>query len=170
MNRETSLINGLKNRKEQSFRDVYNSYNRLVYYIAFTILKNKEEAEEAMQDTFVRLMETIDSYQDQGKFKQYITKMAKSIAIDRYRKQKRSTSDPYDDNTMTEETDTTADVLLTLEMTLDKDEAYIATLHIVYDFTFREIAEDMNESLGVIQAKYYKAMQKLRKYYKGREN
>lgn len=169
MNRETSLINGLKNRKEQSFRDVYNSYNRLVYYIAFTILKNKEEAEEAMQDTFIRLMETIDRYEDQRKFKQYIAAMAKSVALDRYRKQKRNISDPYDEDIMTAENDTTADVLLTLEMTLEPDEAYIATLHIVYDFTFREIAEDRNESLGVIQAKYYKAIQKLRKYYKRRE-
>ncbi len=169
MNRDASLINGLKNRNESCFRDVYYSYNRLIYYIAFSILKNKDDAEEVVQDTFVRLMENIDRYNHQGRFRQYIASLAKSTAIDHYRKQKKVLTDEYDENMASANEDPKADVLLTLEMTLLPDEAYIVSLHIVYDFTFKEIADDLQESIGTIQAKYYKAIKKLKNYYKKEE-
>lgn len=165
MNRESDLINGLKMRKESSFRKVYYSYNRLVYYIAYSILKNVDEAEDATQDTFIRLMDNIDKYEEKGKLKQFISSIAKSVSLDYYRKRKNN-FDPFDDNIESDDSKK-YDVLLTLDMTLEKDEAHIVALHLIYDYTFKEIAEEFETSIGMIQAKYYKALEKLRKYYKG---
>lgn len=165
MNRESSLIDGLKKRKESAFRKVYYSYNRLVYFVAYSILKNVEEAEDVTQETFLRLMENIDRYEEKGKLKQYLSSIATSIALDYYRK-RRTDQDPFEDDVASEESQE-FDVLLTLDMTLEKDEAHIAALHLVYGYTFREIAEEFHVSIGMVQAKYYKAMEKLRKYFKG---
>ena len=57
------------------------------------------------------------------------------------------------------------DVMLTLDKTLTHEESQIVSLKVLYDYNFREIAEELNQSLGTIQAKYYKAIGKLKLYF-----
>ena len=45
------------NRDEQAFMSVFNRYNRLLYAWAYRFLKSKEEAEDAVQYTFLKLWE-----------------------------------------------------------------------------------------------------------------
>ena len=56
--------------------------------------------------------------------------------------------------------------IIELRSLLTKEEADIVILKIVYDFKFKEIAEDKNMTLGEVQAIYYRAIDKVRKNYK----
>ena len=49
--------------------------------------------------------------------------------------------------------------------TLSEEESNIITLKVLYDYSFKEIGEELNMSIGQIQAKYYKAINKLKKYF-----
>ena len=48
-------INSLKNNKENSFKKLYENYNKLIFKIAFTILKNKEDSEDVVQIVFSKI-------------------------------------------------------------------------------------------------------------------
>lgn len=170
MSSDVKLIKELRNNSSKAFKKVYYQYYRLVYYHAYSILNNKEDAEDVMQNTFIKLMKNIESIDDDSSLKQLLSRMSKNEAIDLYRK-KANRKEIYDDTLIDSLKDnnnnTDFDVIITLNNVLEKDEANIMTLKIVYDYSFNEIAKEFNETLGIIQAKYYKALEKLKKYYKG---
>lgn len=41
-----SIFNGIASKNEIDFNKLYNKYSRLVYAVAFSILKNKEDSED----------------------------------------------------------------------------------------------------------------------------
>lgn len=170
MDVNTKVIENLKKRNERAFNIVYKKYYRLVYYVAFDILHDASAAEEVMQETFIKLMSNIESYQDNGQFKKYITTIAKNLALNEYKKRKRYETVPLEDSFFKSEDYSTIDVILTLENTLTNEEAKIVSLKVLFDYNFQEIADEIGLTLGVTQARYYKAIEKLRKYFKGEKN
>ena len=98
MDVNTKVIENLKKRNERAFNIVYKKYYRLVYYVAFDILHDASAAEEVMQETFIKLMSNIESYQDNGQFKKYITTIAKNLALNEYKKRKRYETVPLEDS------------------------------------------------------------------------
>ena len=167
MDVNTKVIENLKKRNERAFNIVYKKYYRLVYYVAFDILHDASAAEEVMQETFIKLMSNIESYQDNGQFKKYITTIAKNLALNEYKKRKRYETVPLEDSFFKSEDYSTIDVILTLENTLTNEEAKIVSLKVLFDYNFQEIADEIGLTLGATQARYYKAIEKLRKYFKG---
>ena len=97
MSSDLKIISGLKRRSEKAFKKVYYQYKNLVYYHAFNILNNKEDAEDIMQNTFIKLMKNIDSIDDNSNLKQLLSKISKNEAIDLYRR-KANHQHIYDEN------------------------------------------------------------------------
>ena len=54
------IFNQIKNHENSAFEKLYNKYNTLVYGIAFSILKNKQDAEDVAQTVFAKIYD-IDS-------------------------------------------------------------------------------------------------------------
>lgn len=50
---------------------------------------------------------------------------------------------------------------------LNSEEIELIVYHFLYDFTFKEIAKEKNVSVSIISSKYFRAIQKIKKYYKG---
>lgn len=161
------VISDLKQRKKSAFDIVYYQYYRLVYYAALEIVKDENVAQDVMQDTFIRLMDDIDSYEENGHFKQYLMMITKNCALNAYQKRKRNKetlSIPFDASY--QEDYSKYETIVTLNNLLDKEEANIVYRKVILEESFQDIADDKKQSLGVIQAKYYKAMKILKKNYK----
>ena len=64
--------------------------NRVFAYILM-IVKDKELAEDLFQDTFIKVINTIrtSSYKEEGKFIQWVMRIAHNLIIDHFRKAKR---------------------------------------------------------------------------------
>lgn len=170
MSSDLKIISGLKRHSEKAFKKVYYQYKNLVYYHAYNILNNKEDAEDIMQNTFIKLMKNIDAIDDNSNLRQLLSKISKNEAIDLYRR-KTNHKEIYDEtiinNIKSEEKDNSEiNVIMTLNNALNKMESQIMTLKIVFDYSFEEIANELQESIGTIQAKYYKSLKVLKNYYK----
>ena len=50
MTSDLSIMKGLKNKSEESFRVLYDKYFRLVYYQAYLVLHSKEDSEDVVDD------------------------------------------------------------------------------------------------------------------------
>ena len=48
------IFNGIRNDEKLAFETLYKDYNKLVYSIAFSILKNKENSEDIVQIVFFK--------------------------------------------------------------------------------------------------------------------
>ena len=169
MKNDVKLIKELKHNSVKAFKMVYEQYKNFVYYQAYIILNNKEDAEDVLQNTFIKFMRNIEYIDDDSSLNQLLSKMSKNEAIDMYRKRNRR-NEVLDDNinTYKEEFDTSKiNVILTLNNTLKPLDASIIALKIIFDYSFEDISKELNESIGVIQARYYKALKVLKAYYKG---
>lgn len=71
-------------------RRLYEMYEQPMYRIAYAVLKNTAQAEDAVSDAFERIIRKIVRIgdPDSPETKSYIVKTIKNVSIDRYRKNK----------------------------------------------------------------------------------
>ncbi|MFI3225889.1 MAG: sigma-70 family RNA polymerase sigma factor [Clostridia bacterium] len=76
---------------KQKMEQLYNRYNGLIYSIAFGMLSNKQDAEDAMHETFLRILGHLEklSINDSHKTKAYIVIACENICRDVLRKRKK---------------------------------------------------------------------------------
>lgn len=82
---EDNIIRSAIAGNEQAFRLLLDKYQALVFAICLNILKDKAEAENAAQETFLQLYRSLYKYEYKG-FKTYISRIAINKAIDLRRK------------------------------------------------------------------------------------
>ena len=163
----SKVITKLKQRQKKAFEIVYNKYHKLLFFIAFKITKDEQASLDIMQDAFVNFMNKIEEYEDDGKLKQYLSSIARNLSLN-YVQSKAYNNILLDDNIINEkhyEDNTKVAVLLALEKCLSPLEIEVVSLKVLFDYNFREIAEELNLSIGTIQATYYRAIELLKNYY-----
>jgi RNA polymerase sigma-70 factor, ECF subfamily len=71
------------------FEIIMRRYNQLLYRVARSILHNDAEAEDVMQDAYVRAYEHLNQFAGRSEFRTWLTRIAVHEALARVRKQKR---------------------------------------------------------------------------------
>lgn len=163
----SKVITKLKQRQKKAFEIIYNKYHKLLFFIAFKITKDEQASLDIMQDAFVNFMNKIEEYEDDGKLKQYLSSIARNLSLN-YVQSKAYNNILLDDNIINQkhyEDNTKVAVLLALEKCLSPLEIEVVSLKVLFDYNFREIAEELNLSIGTIQATYYRAIELLKNYY-----
>jgi RNA polymerase sigma factor (sigma-70 family) len=83
---QTELVDLLLQRDKQAFERLYDSYSAAVYGLVLKILRDEAMAEDALQDTFVRIWQKIHSYDEsKGRLFTWMINIARNIAIDKLR-------------------------------------------------------------------------------------
>lgn len=88
---DSRLVSQYVNGNEEAFARLLERHQQRVYTTIFMIVKSKPVAEDLMQETFIRVVNTLKSgrYNESGKFLPWVLRIAHNLAVDRYRKQKR---------------------------------------------------------------------------------
>lgn len=86
------LLSHYKNGNEEAFAELLNRHQDRVFTTIYLIVKDRYQAEDLMQDVFIKAIKTIKSgkYNEEGKFLPWILRIAHNLAIDHFRKQKRN--------------------------------------------------------------------------------
>lgn len=74
----------------QAFGLLVQKHQRLVYTLALRMLKNPEEAQEATQDTFVKMYQSISGFEGKSKFTTWMYRVVYNECLARLRKTKRN--------------------------------------------------------------------------------
>ncbi len=109
---QEELLAQIYKKDNKAFTLLYDSYAKNLYGIIYNLLKDREEAEDVLQETFVKIWKNLDSYNEsKGRFFTWLLNIARNSAIDRLRSknfnnnQKNLSSDNFvhilDDNTRT---------------------------------------------------------------------
>lgn len=76
----------IRNGDSEAVRDLYRIYKNLLFALILTILKDREESEDCLQELFVQIWEKADMYDpEKGKVYTFLVTMARNKAIDRTR-------------------------------------------------------------------------------------
>jgi RNA polymerase sigma-70 factor (ECF subfamily) len=71
---------------EVAFRELVRRYQRPVFSLIYRMVRDRETAEDLAQETFVKVLNAIDSYRPEHKFSSWIFKIANNAAIDHLRR------------------------------------------------------------------------------------
>lgn len=163
-------LNNLKSTSkevvENAFNIVYKEYSYLVFYVILQIVKDNDLALELTNETFTNFFINKDNINSSKNVKYYLVTTGKNLAINRMKKDSRivELSDNYTyEEKKTDDFDT---YIEKFKEFLNKEEIDVIVYHLLYDFSFKEIARNKNVSINVISSKYKRAIDKIKKYYK----
>jgi RNA polymerase sigma-70 factor, ECF subfamily len=93
MNAERVFVDACLAGNESAWESMVRSYNKCIFNICLRFIGNREEAEDLTQEIFVRIYRSMKSFRaDSGSFQGWILRVARNLAIDYYRKMRRSQS------------------------------------------------------------------------------
>ncbi|MDR2337575.1 MAG: sigma-70 family RNA polymerase sigma factor [Deltaproteobacteria bacterium] len=93
---EELIINFVKG-SELSFHDLVDRYKAKVFSLALRLTKNKEDAEEVLQDVFITVYRKIDSFEGKSKFSSWLYRVAANSAFMKLRKRRQERYISLDD-------------------------------------------------------------------------
>ena len=144
---------------------LYKNYNQLVYKIAFSILKNKENSEDVMQIVFTKICNLKTKQLPSSKEATWLYAVTKNEALTFLRKENTyiSLEEAYNIDTGKEgkelvDTEKYNKIISGLSL----KEKEIVSLKIVGELSFKAIAGILNEPIGTVQWRYYKALNSLK--------
>ena len=86
---ETELIALLKKKDRDAFRIIVETWQTMVYNTAMGLLQNAEDAEDAAQEVFIQVFESVSSFKEESKFSTWIYRITVSKCLDHIRRKKR---------------------------------------------------------------------------------
>lgn len=167
---DENLIKLIAQGDMKAFEELYNKTDKAVFGFIFSILRNKANAEDVMQDTYLKIIPASKIYNPQGKPISWILTIAKNLALMSLRSEKKTNTsiDDLENNIEFSQKDETEDKLI-LNLAISKladDEKQIVILH-SSGVKHREIASFLNMPLSTVLSKYNRALKKLKKILEG---
>lgn len=157
---------GIKNNEEASFNKLYEKYHRIVYGISFSILKNKENSEDVMQNVFSKIYELDKAKLPDKNEASWIYTVTKNEAISTLRKKNAEIG--LDEIYEFESKDDEINNIIEKEeykkiiSGLSDKEKEIVSLKILSDLSFKEISKLVEEPTNTVKWRYYKAIHTLK--------
>lgn len=157
---------------QEAFHQLYQNTDRTIYSFVLSILKNPQDAEEVMQETYLKVWTSAPGYQAQGKPLAWMFTIARNLCYMKFRDQKRMADigldelDGEETGEFCPQLENAADAMVlraALEI-LKEDERQIVLLHASAGMKHREIASSLQMPLATVLSKYNRAMKKLKEY------
>ena len=152
----------------------YEKTRDALYGFVLAIVKNQQDAEDVLQDTYLRIYGAAGGYQATGSPMPWVFTIARNLALMRLRQHARRSDGPADDDEalfdVPDDRGLDPDERILLReviRSLNDEERQIVMLHAVGGFKHREIAHMLGLALPTVLSKYNRALKKLRAQMKG---
>ena len=91
---ESALLARAREGDLAAFNELVNAYSRKIFRLAKHITQNDEDAEDVLQETFLKAFEHLSGFQGQSKFYTWIVRIAVNESLMKLRKRKSDRSVP----------------------------------------------------------------------------
>lgn len=179
------LVDRFRSGDESAFEEVVVRYRDRIFARAYSLLKNREDAEEVTQDAFIRAHRGLANFRGDAAFSTWLYQIATNLAHNRYWywwRRKRDVSVSLDHQLTVEGEGTLLDVVpaevedpaeetVTQELVqrvaecmpkLGAKHREILTLRLVNNLSYEEISERLGISVGTVKSRIARARERLR--------
>lgn len=94
---ELELVNRARSGDVTAFTELVNRYERRIFRLAKRITQNDEDAEDVLQDAFLKAYEHLDRFQGNSKFYTWLVRITVNEALMKLRKRKSDRTVPLDE-------------------------------------------------------------------------
>lgn len=159
---------------------LYEEYGRYIYHLCLKLTRNKDEAEDLMQDVWLKVVRNSSRMDKVDHMKAWLTTICMNTFRDRYRKDVRRSKHvmhqpetldvpildlvPSDSMTPVELLEQTDIQSLVQQKISELDAIYRTTIEYfyVYQYSLIEIAEEMKVSIGTVKSRLFRAKKYLK--------
>ncbi len=172
MDNDQELVARVLQGDSQAFTELVESYQQAVYNLAYRMLGDAREAEDAAQEAFLRAYQHLSSYDPERSFKTWLLSIVSNYCIDRLRKRRLiwlSIEEPLpphpaltsnmpepEEAFVSKERDTAIQGLLA---SLAPEYRAAVILRYWYDMSYAEIAEMLGTTESAIKSRLFRARQ-----------
>jgi RNA polymerase sigma-70 factor (ECF subfamily) len=169
---------------EKAFEKLVQLHKSRIYTTIYLIVKDQYVAEDLLQDTFIKAVDTIKGgrYNDEGKFLPWIIRIAHNLAIDYFRRDKRYPNVVFEDgssvfNTLDFSEDSVESIQIRQEtheqlremiQRLPDVQKQVLIMRHYEDMSFQEIADATGVSINTALGRMRYALINLRKQFNQR--
>lgn len=157
-------IAAIGNGDMSALADLYRGVCSGVYSYALSILKNRHDAEDVLQDTFLDICRCAAGYKSIGKPMAWVITIARNRCMMRLRERSRFVSDSAEECESIAPTlspEDSAIIKICIE-SISEEEREIVILHAVSGLKHREIAEILGLPVSTVLSKYQRTVKKLK--------
>ncbi|WP_291961996.1 RNA polymerase sigma factor [Maribacter sp.] len=165
-----------KSRQAQAFEVLVNTYKERLYWQIRSIVLNHDDADDVLQNTFIKVYKNIDGFKGDSKLFSWIYRIATNEALNfikqRAKIQGVSDTDYQDKLVANLEADVYFEgdeIQLQLQKaiaTLPEKQKLVFNMKYFQELKYEEISEILDTSVGGLKASYHLAVKKLEQYLK----
>ncbi len=173
---QEELLPMLLRKEERAFTMLYDMYSKSLYSIITNLISDREEAEDVLQEVFVKIWKNIETYnQSKGRLYTWMLNITRNTAIDKLRSkgfnnsQKNLSSDNFvhlldDSSKLTSRIDSIG--LRDFVKKLKPKCIALIDLLFFKGFTQQEASEELNIPLGTVKTQNRTCINDLRNFLK----
>ncbi len=164
---DQEFIVGILKNNQKVINSFITKYENYLYTISFTVLKNKEESEEATQDSFLKIIKSLPEFVPKCKLSTWMYTIAYRTSLDYLKKRKRTEelSDHEGQHVSSSEKllidKEKKQSILQLINRLPVDERGLIRLFYLEEQSIKEISSALNLTESNIKVKLYRARKAL---------
>ena len=172
-NNDQKIINQILEGDTNAFSVLVDNYKDLVFTLAMRMVKNREEAEEVSQDTFIKVYKSLNKFKGNSKFSTWIYRVAYNTCLDRLKKIKREYNVVAIDEFTEHQVKTLDNALDQMEeqehkqkiqeclQLLPSDDSFLLTLYYFEDQSLEEISKVVGITANNVKVKLFRSRKKL---------
>ncbi|MBS4191077.1 RNA polymerase sigma factor SigX [Bacillus sp. FJAT-49705] len=158
------------------FDELYRKYHHDVFQFLFYMVKNKELAEDLVQEVYIRVLKSYERFEGKSSEKTWLFSIARNVAIDSFRKQKGwkqrilekfdwTTQQVKDEYPVPEEIAIQKEEIQLIYQCLDHctvDQRLVIVMRYLHELTITETAEALNWTESKVKTTQHRALKILK--------
>lgn len=155
--------------------EIYNKYYKAMYNTALRIVNDTEEAEDVMQEAFIKAFSKLDTFQGKSTFGAWLKKITVNLSINSHNKRSKYLNVSYEDelkheldendgiDVTGEEANSKVQKIMKALNSLKESYRIVLTLHLIEGYDYDEICEILGLSAANCRTSISRAKESLRK-------
>jgi RNA polymerase sigma-70 factor (ECF subfamily) len=161
---EKSLIEGCLKQNRKAQKMLYELHASKFLGVCMRYAKDKPEAEDILQDAFLKIFERIEQYNHNGSFEGWMRRIIVNTAITNYRKNVKhyhnsnlDDINEYEDYTLNDVTEFSLEEMLNVIQSLSPGYRMVFNMFAIEGYSHKEIAEMLNIDIATSKSQYSRA-------------
>jgi len=180
MTLEQELILKAQKNDVAAFEELVSIYTKSLLNYIYRMLKNREDAEDALQETYLKVYNSLKNFEGNSSFKTWLYRIATNVCLDKIRKDKKVNSQSLSQTTEEGEYELQIpDETYSPEISANKSAAMkaltdaveklssehrtVVTLRDMQGLSYDEIAEATQSTIGTVKSRLSRARLQLKK-------
>lgn len=176
MLREEELVARCKKGDIDAFEELVCCYERKIYTVTYRLMGNHEDANDCAQEAFLKAFQAINNFRGEASFLTWLCRIATNVCRDELRKRYRTSTESLDERVTLDEGEVTKQYaspdlgpseiyeqkefqerIQRLINGLSPEFRMALILRDIQGYSYEEIAEQLNCSLGTVKSRIYRA-------------